>query len=164
MKTLIILTVITGLVLWYALQGRDWLKSKSWAQGFFAWVEPIEILLFKKSETILFARLKVVVGAVLTLLTQIGSIDLTPLMPFVPEKYQPYVNFAINLIPLAISAMGLLDEKLRNTVSKPIELVALPDKVVAENPKVAEAVAMAEATKTEAVAVTAVAVAEAKAA
>ncbi len=51
-------------------------------------------------------------------------------------------------------------EKLRSAVSKPLELVALPDKVVAENPKVAEAVAMAEATKTEAVAV----VADAKAA
>ncbi len=162
MTILIVLAVITGLLLWYALQGREWLKSKSWAQGFFAWVEPVEILLFRKSETILFARLKVVVGAVLTLLTQIGSIDLTPLMPFVPEKYQPYVNFAINLLPMVISGMGLLDEKLRNATTKPIELVAVADKVVAENPVVAQAIAKADDLKVEAVAVTAVA--EAKAA
>lgn len=160
MKTLIILAVITGLLLWYALQGRGWLKGKPWAQPFFAWVEPIEIVLFKKSETILFARLKVVVGAVLTLLTQIGSIDLTPLMPFVPEKYQPYVNFAINLVPLAISGMGLLDEKLRNATTKPIELVAIPEKVVAENPEIAEVIAVADMAKAEAVQI----VAETKAA
>lgn len=148
--TLLVLAVLTGLLLWYALQGREWLKSKSWAQGFFAWVEPIEILLFKKSETILFARLKVVVGAVLTLLTQIGSIDLTPIMPFVPEKYQPYVNFAINLVPLAISAMGFLDERLRYTVTKPVELVAVAEKDMP--PEVADALGTADAAKVDAVA------------
>ncbi|MBV5268990.1 MAG: hypothetical protein JZU55_02565 [Afipia sp.] len=150
MRTLLVLAVITGLLLWYALQGREWLKSKPWAQGFFAWVEPIEILLFKKSETILFARLKIVVGAVLTLLTQIGSIDLTPLMPFVPEKYQPYVNFAINLVPLAISLMGYFDEKLRYTSTKPIELVEVAEKNI--TPEVADAMVTADVAKVDAVA------------
>jgi hypothetical protein len=162
MTILIVLAVITGLLLWYALQGREWLKTKSWTQGFFEWIEPIEIALFRKSETILFARLKILTGLLLTLLTQIGSIDLTPIMPFVPDKYAPYVHVAFNLLPLVISGMGALDEKLRNGTTKPIELVAVPDKVVAENPAVAQAVAVAEVAKVEAVAVTAVA--EAKAA
>jgi hypothetical protein len=160
MTILIVLSVITVLLLWYALKGRAWLKSKPWASGFFAWVEPIEIVLFKKSETILFARLKILSGLVLTVLTQVGTIDLTPFMPFVPDKYQGYVNAAVNALPLVISVMGWADERLRNTTSKPIELVAVPDKVVAESPKLAEAVAMADATKAEAVAV----VTEAKAA
>lgn len=164
MTILIVLAVITGLLLWYALQGREWLKSKPWAQGFFAWIEPIEIFVFKKSETILVARTLSGLGVVLTFLTQISTIDLTPIMPFVPEKYALYVQIAFNALPLAITGLGAIVERLRNRTTKPIELAALPDKIVAENPKVAEAVAMAEATKTEAVAVTAVAVADAKAA
>lgn len=154
MNILIILSLITALLLWYALQGRDWLKSKPWpwVQKFFAWVEPIEIALFRKSSTILFARLKMVSGLLLTYLTMAGSIDLSPWMPFVPEKYQPFVNAAVNSIPLVLTLVGWADERLRKTTTKPIELVAVPDKVVAENPVVANAVAVAEAVKVEAVA------------
>lgn len=151
MKVLLPIAVIVAVMLVYALWGRDWLKSKSWAQGFFAAIEPLEIFLFKKSETILFARLKIVVGAVLTFLTQIGSIDLTPIMPFVPEKYQPYVNFAFNLIPLIISGMGFLDERLRNTTTKPLELVAVPEASL--TPEVKIAIAQADETKEWAVSV-----------
>jgi DMSO/TMAO reductase YedYZ molybdopterin-dependent catalytic subunit len=100
-------------------------------------------------------------GIILMLLTQAGTIDLTPFMPFVPEAYTPYVHVAVNMLPLVLSVMGWIDEQLRNKTTAPIELVAIPDKVVAENPRVAEAVAMADQTKTEAVAVT---VTEAKAA
>lgn len=160
MTILIVLAVITGLVLWYALQGREWLKSKPWAEGFFALVEPIEIALFRKSETILFARLKMLTGLLLMILSQIGTIDLTPFMPFVPDQWEPYVRAAFNLMPLIITAVGWMDESLRKTTTKPLELVAVPDKVVAETPRLAEAVAMADATKVEAVA----AVVEAKAA
>jgi len=160
MKTLIVLAVITGLLLIYALWGREWLKTKSWAQPFFAWVEPIEIVLFRKSETILFARLKVVWGVALTVLMQLSSAKLAPLLPFIPEKHRGIAEAAINSLPLLLSLLGAADEKQRLTTTKPIELVAVPDKVVAETPKLAEAVAMADATKVEAVA----AVAEAKAA
>ncbi len=161
MTILIVLAVITGLLLWYALKGRSWLKSKPWAAGFFAWIEPFEIFLFKKSETILFARIKILTGLLLTVLTQIGEIDLSPFMPFVPEAYQHYVNAAVNALPLIISVMGWADERLRNTTTKPIELVAVPDKVVAASEKLTVAVENADAAK--AVAVQAV-VAEAKAA
>lgn len=166
MKTLITLAIITSILLWYALSGRDWLKSKPWANGFFEFFEPIEILLFKKSETILVGRLLQVLGGILTFLTFVGSIDLTPILPLVPEKYQAMVNGIFSCLPLVLNGLGAIIEWLRNRTTKPIELVEIPDKVVAENPRVAEAVAMADATKKEAVAVTtvavAVAVAEAK--
>lgn len=160
MKVLIPLAFFVGLLLWYAIVGRNWLKQQSWADGFFKLVEPIEIVLFKKSETILFARLLSGLGAVLTFLTQLGEINLAPIIPFVPEKYQFIVTFAVNCLPLVISGLGAIVEWLRNRTTKPLELVSVPDKVVAESPKLNEAVAMADATKVEAVQ----AVAEAKAA
>jgi hypothetical protein len=151
-------------LLWYALQGRTWLKTKPWADSFFAVIEPAEIVIFKKSETILVARLLSFLGVILTFLTQIGSIDITPIIPFVPQKYATMVQLGFGCLPLLISGLGFIVERLRNMTTKPIELVAVPDKVVAESPKLTEAVAMADATKTEAVAVAAEAVAEAKAA
>jgi hypothetical protein len=146
------LFVFSLILTWYALWGRAWLKSKSWAQPFFDWIEPIELVLFKKSETILFARLKILTGLMLAVLTNLGTIDLTPIMPFVPEKYQGWLHIAFNLAPLMLSVVGWMDEQLRKRTTLPIEVVAVPDKTIAENPKVAEAVAMAVATKTEAVA------------
>lgn len=156
MKTLIILGVIFALLLGYVLGGRAWLKSKSWAQGFFAWIEPVEIFLFKKSETILWARLKILTGLLLTAMTQLGAIDLSPLWPFVPDEYEGPIKIVLNLLPLAITLIGMIDEKLRNSVSAPIELVALAEKD--KTPEVVQAVAAAEVAKVEAVAV----VAEAK--
>lgn len=150
MKTLIILAIITALLLWYALQGRDWLKAKPWAQPFFAWVEPIEIKLFKKSETILFARSLSLLGGVLTFLTYIGNINLSPIIPFVPEKYQTIVNVAVESLPLLISVIGGMVEWLRNRTTKPIELVAVAEKDI--TPQVARAMAFADATKDDAVA------------
>jgi hypothetical protein len=164
MKILIVLAVITGLLLLYALWGRDWLKSKSWAQGFFAFIEPVEIFIFKKSETILVARSLQGLGAIMIVLSWLGEIDLTPIMPLVPEKYQPYVHAASTFLPLVLNGLGAIVERLRNQTTKPIELVAVADKVVAENPVLAETIAKADELKVEAVAVTVVAVAEAKAA
>lgn len=155
---LIVLAVLAASLLWYALVGREWLKTKPWAQGFFEWAEPIEIALFKKSETILFARLKVVTGFILTILTQIGAINLAPFMPFVPEKYQTWVTIAVNCIPMLLSIIGVIDEWLRNRTTKPIELVAVPEATAP--PEVKAAIAQADAAKAEAVAV----VQEAKAA
>lgn len=151
MKSLLTLAVITGLLLWYALAGRAWLKAKPWAQGFFAFVEPIEILLFRKSETILFARIKMVTGLLLTALTQIGQIDLSPIMPFVPDAYEPYVRVAVNFLPMVISLVGWADEILRKDTTKPLELVAVAEKDI--SPEVAQVIAAADEKKAEAVAV-----------
>src|SRR6188768_2431154 len=143
MTTIIVSAVITGLILLYALWGREWLKTKSWAQGFFEFIEPIEIFIYKKSETILVARSLQGLGAILTVLTWIGSIDITPIMPLVPEKYQPYVHAGMSFLPLVLNGLGAIVERLRNQTTKPIELVAVPDKVVAETPALAKAVAVA---------------------
>jgi len=145
------LFVLSLALTWYALWGRAWLKTKSWAKPFFDLIEPLELVLFKKSETILFARMKMVTGLLLAFLTQIGTIDLTPIMPFVPEKYQSWVHAAFNLAPLMLSIVGWMDEKLRNRTTLPIEVVSVPDKVMAENPKVAEAVSVAAIAKQESI-------------
>lgn len=152
MKTLIVLAVITGLLLAYALWGREWLKTKAWAQPFFGWIEPIEIALFKKSETILVARMLQFLGVALTGLIWIGSIDITPIIPLVPEKYQPYLHVVMSFMPQVLNGLGAIVERLRNQTTKPLELVAVPDKVVAESPAIAEAIVMAEVAKFEAVA------------
>ena len=150
MTVLVILAIFVSLILWYAIIGRSWLKSKSWSAGFFVWIEPIEIRIFRKSETILFARLKILTGLVLTLLTQIGTIDLTPLMPFVPDKYETMVRAGFNLLPLIITAVGWMDESLRNSTTKPLELVAVPEAKL--TPEAVEAIAVADMAKAEAVA------------
>jgi hypothetical protein len=151
MLILSIVLLLVAILVAYALWLRPWLKTKAWSGGFFAWVEPIEIVLFKKSETILFARLKMVSGVVLMLLTQLGEIDLSPLMPFVPEKYSDIVRVIFNFMPLTITLVGALDEKLRNATTKPIELVAVPEATAP--PEVKVAIAQADAAKAEAVAI-----------
>lgn len=148
---IIVALTITGLVLFYAVEGRPWLKSKPWAAGFFAFVEPFERVLFNKSETILFARLKMFTGLLLTLLTSLGTIDLSPIMPLVPDKYAGVLRIAFNLLPLSLTLVGWADQTLRNGTTLPIEIVSMPDKDI--TPKVAEAIAIAAATKAEAVAV-----------
>lgn len=153
MKFLLPIALIVAVILVYALWGRDWLKAKPWAAPFFEWIEPIEVALFKKSQTILVARTLSVLGPVLTLLTQLGTVDITPLMPFVPEKHQGLVQFVWNLLPLTITGLGMIVEKLRNNTTVPIEIAALPDKALAEKPAVAEVVAKLQDVKAEAVAV-----------
>lgn len=146
----IVLCIVFTLLLAYVLGGRAWLKSKPWMAGFFAFIEPVEIFLFKKSETILFARLKIVTGLLLTLLAQLGTIDLTPLWPLIPDEYEGPIKVFVNLLPLTLTMLGWIDEKLRNSVSAPLEIVALAEKD--KTPEVVAAVAVAEAAKVEAVA------------
>ena len=153
MKFLLPLALIVAVLLLYALWGRDWLKAKPWAAPFFEWIEPLEIRLFKKSVTILAGRTLTVFGGLLTLLTQLGSVDITPLMPFVPETHQAIIQFVWNMLPLTITGLGWMIEKLRNNTTLPLEVVAVSDKVIAENPKVAAAVDAAVTAKVEAVAV-----------
>ena len=61
------------------------------------------------------------------------------------------------LTRLVITLVGMADEKLRNSTTKPLELVAAPDQAV--TPQVARAIAVADEAKLDAVA----AVVEAKA-
>jgi hypothetical protein len=136
----------TLLILVYVLGGRRWLKSKPWATGFFATIEPIEITLWRKSETILWARFQQLIGIVLTLLTGLGALDLSPLFPLLPEKYK----WVPTVLPLIITCAGKISEMQRVSTTKPVELVELPDKM---SPRMAEVVRDAEITKQVAVAV-----------
>jgi hypothetical protein len=78
-------------------------------------------------------------------MTQIGAINLAPFIPFVPEKYQTWVNIAVNAMPMLLSVVGMIDEWLRNRTTKPIELVAVKEATAA--PEVKSAIAQAECGK-----------------
>jgi hypothetical protein len=135
----------------YALWLRPWLKGQAWAKPFFAWVEPLEIALFKNSETILFARLKVAVGLLLAALTYMSTFDITPILPLLPEAWRPHAQAVMAMLPLILSLVGMADERLRNTTTKPLELVALPLESKPIPPQVAIAVAEADIAKEAAV-------------
>jgi len=143
----IFLMVLSGLILFYVIAGRPWLKRQSWTGKFFDLIEPFEILLWQKSETILWARFKQFIGILLTVLTQIGAIDLSPVMPFLPSGFQ----WIPALLPLIITLVGLLDEYLRRGTTKPVEFVALPDDESKLPPGTAEALAIADTAKQDAV-------------
>jgi hypothetical protein len=161
MKTFLLALLALALVLTvYALLIRPWLRKRGLAPWWFEAVDRIELTLFKKSETILFARLKVAVGILLSLLTDLSGMDLTPLMPFVPEEWMGTVQLAIKALPLLLSLVGWADERLRYDTTKPIDVVAVSVDAPAE---VQAAVAVVEATNAEAVATVKVAQAEAAA-
>lgn len=142
----VIVAVFVLVVLAYVIGGRRWLKTKPWAQSFFTKIEPVEITLWKKSETILWARMQQSVGVVTYCLHLVGVVDFSPFVSFLPPKYQPWV---IAAPAMAVSLNGLICEIQRRDTTKPLALVALPDKNVPL--VVQEAVAAAEVTKNEAV-------------
>ena len=121
----IIIVVLLAVVLWYALRGRAWLKEQPWAKGFFAWIEPIEIALYKKSETILVGRLMWVGGFLVTaydsLAVFLPSLDLTPitnrLLSSIPDDMRSLV------ISAAVMGLGLLINWLRKRTTKPLDAV-----------------------------------------
>lgn len=157
----LIALIFVAVAIWYALAGRRWLKDQPWAQAFFAAIEPIEIALFKKSETMLVARLLWLGGFIVTSYDFIAvfasSLDLTPLtarvLSNVPEDMRGII------VSATFSALGLLIGWLRKRTSKPIEIVAAPT-----TPETIVAEAKVESANAEAVATAAGVEAEAKAA
>lgn len=141
MTLLIIIAVVSVFFAMYVTWLRPWLRNEPWAQPFFEAIEPIEML-WGKSETLLKARFKMVLGAILTTLAQIGAIDLSPLMPLVPEEYRGIVKFAFNMLPAILIIGGWIDEKLRRDTTLPLEVVAMP---INAQPEVKAAVAEAKA-------------------
>lgn len=147
MNVLIWLLVATAAVVAYAVFLRPYLRKQSWAEPFFRFVEPIELVLFKKSEGILWARWQQFLGLVLTVVGMFGGIDWTALAVLTPDWIDPLLP----AIPLLLNLTGSIAEKLRNDTTKPIELVAIPE-ADKEVPAVAAAIATAEVAKIEAVA------------
>jgi hypothetical protein len=84
---LLVLLALSILLTVYALLIRPWLRKRGLAPRWFEAVDRIELALFKKSETILFARLKVAVGILLSLLTDLSGMDLAPVLTFVPPEH-----------------------------------------------------------------------------
>lgn len=156
MTALILLAVITSLVALYVIWGRNWLKAKTWpwSKRFFEITEPIEILLWQKSETILWSRFLQLLGAVAAGLTWFGALDVTPIVMLVPEKYQPWLMAAPFV---AVTLAGIISELLRRSTSKPLEIVAVPDNA---SPVIQAEVQKAQDAKEEAVATIAAAKSE----
>lgn len=152
---LFILALIVALLFIYALVVRPWLKSKPWAAGFFAKMDTIELALFQKSETILIGRLFWIGGLFVTFYDGIAvffaSLDMTPITTRILDWIHIPPDMRGLTVTAALAAIGRLITWLRATTTQPLELVAVSDKDVAANPKVAEAIAMADATKAEAV-------------
>lgn len=149
----VIILALIALLVWYALAGRAWLKGKSWAQGFFAWIEPVERGLYKKSETILMGRLLWVGGFLVTfydsLATFVTSLDMTPITTRIFDA----AHIPPDLRGLSLSAfvtlIGLMINSLRKRITQPLEVVAAPAAVQAQ---VADVIATANAAKDQAVA------------
>lgn len=152
---IIILCLIVALLFVYAIVLRPWLKEQSWAVKFFAWIDPVELALFKKSEQVLAGRLVWLGGGIVTIYDAVGAyfsnLDFTPITTRLFDWMHIPQDFRGLTLSAFVTALGLMIVNLRKKVTKPLELVAVSDKDVATNPKVAEAIAMADQTKTEAV-------------
>jgi hypothetical protein len=148
MTLLIIGFWLIVIVALYVVWGRKWLKAKTWpwSKRFFEITEPIEILLWSKSETILWSRFFQVMGALAAVLTWFGALDVSPYVAIAPERFRPWLMAA----PFAaVTLAGVISELLRRQTSKPLELVAVSDNAA---PAVLAEVARAEVAKDEAVA------------
>lgn len=152
---LLVVALIVALLFIYALVLRPWLKVQPWAAGFFAYIDRIELALFKKSETVLVGRLLWVGSGIVTLYDTAGvffsSLDLTPIQTRVFDALHVPADLRGTVLSAFVAALGFMMVYLRKQVTKPLELVAVADKDV--TPKVAEAIAMADATAKEAVVV-----------
>jgi hypothetical protein len=150
--------VLVLFVLWYALRGRAWLKERKfvWSERMFELIEPVEIALYKKSETMLVGRLLWVGSAIVTLHDTIAviapSMDFAPitsrLLAPVPEDMRGIVTSG------GVALIGLLIGWLRKRTSKPLPVVEAPESeatTIIANEKVertnAQAVAAVEAAK-----------------
>ena len=151
---IIILCIIIALVILYAMKGRQWLKSKTWAQPFFDWIEPVEILLYKKSETILMGRLLWIGSGMVTIYDSVATfasgLDLTPITTRIFDALHVAQDLRGIVASGIIAGIGLLMNWLRVRVTKPIELVAAPE--VNATPEVKVAMAQADEAKDQAVA------------
>lgn len=153
-KLLIALAVIAALLIVYAMWGREWLKKQPWTAGFFTWIEPFEVALFKKSETILVGRLLWVGGLLVTLYdfaaVFVSSLDLTPVTTRLFDFLHVPPDMRSVAVTAFITALGYLINWLRKRTTKPLEVVAVASKDLTR--EAAQAIAVAEVAKQDAVA------------
>lgn len=150
---LFVLLLLVVLAVAYALWLRPWLKRQPWAAPFFAWIEPIEIALYKKSETILLGRLLWFGGLFVTaydaLATFASSLDLTPITGRVLDALHVAPDMRGLVVTAFLAALGKAITWLRTQTTKPLEIVAASE----ANMSVAAsaAIAQADAAKDQAV-------------
>jgi hypothetical protein len=146
MTALVVLFLLTAFILFWVVWGRAWTKAQPWAAGFFAAIEPIEIMLWQKSETLLWSRFLPVLMALSGFLTWLGAIDVTPLYLLLPEQYHKWLA----VIPfITVALLGVINEILRRSTTRPLEIVAVPDNAPEA---VKAAIDVAQVAKEEAVA------------
>jgi hypothetical protein len=151
MKWFIGLTVVTVLIALYVTVVRPWMRQTVWGKWMLDKIEPFERTIFNNSESILWARFLAFLGSLLTLLVQIGQIDLSPIAPLLPEGWRWIPQAA----PMVLFVAGIIQERLRRDTTKPLEIVSmrtdapLEVKIMAEeadvlNKKAAEVVAASD--------------------
>lgn len=143
-KWIVAIALVTTAVIVWTTWVRPRLCDKPWAKPFFDWIEPLEILLWRKSEAIMMARWTQLTGALLAFLISIQQIDLTWMVPFLPDK----LKWLPSAMPLLISVLGWINERQRVNTTLPIQVVEQPKNAPAV---VQEAVAAAKEMRTEAV-------------
>lgn len=121
MKWLVGLTVVTVLIALYVTVIRPWMRKTTWGRAFLDKIEPFERTVFQNSESLLWARFLAFLGSLLTLLIQIGQIDLSPIAPLLPEKWRWIPQAA----PMVLFVAGIIQERLRRDTTKPLEIVAM---------------------------------------
>lgn len=149
-----VIVFIVGALMLYALVIRPWLKKQAWAQAWFAWVEPLELALFKKSETVLAGRLVWIGGLIVSAYDAVSvfasSLDLTPLTTRMFDLLHIPPDLRGLTASAAVMGLGLAMVKLRKNTTKPLELVAVPEAKI--EPSTQAALADAEAAKNQALA------------
>jgi hypothetical protein len=149
----LILAVLVVSLLAYALWLRPWLKRQAFAAGFFAWIEPIEIRLYRKSETVLVGRLLELGGLFVTaydaVAVFVSSLDLTPITTRILDTFAVPPDMRGLVVTAFLAALGRVITWLRAQTTKPLELVAAreADLSVAAS----AAIAQADAAKDQAV-------------
>jgi hypothetical protein len=98
-----------------------------WSQGFFDKIESFERNVYLKSESILWARTLTGVGVLVEFLIQVGQFDISPFIVFIPPDYQVYATVFIHVAPIVVSVLGVIQERLRRDVTKPLTVVAMAD-------------------------------------
>lgn len=133
----------------YVVVIRPWLRKKEWAKPFFAGAvtEWIELHLFRKSESLMWARWQMFAGTAITTLQSFGAIDITPLVTvlsfLLPEERRWIAQVIAQGWPMVFSLLGAIGEFQRRDTTKPLELVAVPE-AVKNDPAVVEAEASRE--------------------
>jgi hypothetical protein len=150
---LLVLALLVALAFLYALVLRPWLKKQSWAQGYFTAIEPYEIALFKKSETVLVGRLVWFGGLIVTaydgFVAYFSTLNYEPVTTRIMDFLHIPADMRGFTLSAFVTALGLAIVRLRKSTTKPLELVAVPEAKV--TPAAAQAMAKAEVAKDQAV-------------